>query len=215
MKCYFLNNTLLDFIIFISEKIYQWIYFKTNLNNYLAGRVMEPYKCKPTPRPGAAKYGWFTENNFGLYNLNSFPGIGNLSTKMKEILISSANNNLAKQSWKTYKTVGNHVIKAQEATGVQMDFPMTQPMILAFIAYLMKERKIKANSINQYLSGLRTLHLKRGLEVPLLRPNIVNVIINGRGHYDEEMARHDFNNRRLPVTMEILKMLKILLPKQG
>ena len=94
-------------------------------------------------------------------------------------------------------------------------FPMTKEMILAFIAYLLEGRRIKSQSVSQYLSGLRTLHLIKGLEVPMLRPGIVEAILRGRANFDEEMARHDFKNKRLPVTLEVMKMINILVKKQG
>jgi len=129
-------------------------------------------------------------------------------------LVNSANNNLANQSWSNYKTVSNHIRNAQKYTGIQIKFPMKPPMILAFIGYLMEHRGIKAKSINQYLSGLRTLHLVRGLECPLLRPAIVQAVLKGRGHFDEEVSRHDFSTKRLPVTLEVMKMINILARKQ-
>ena len=101
---------------------------------------------------------------------------------MRHILINSANNGLAKSSWSSYKTVENHLIRAQEMTGIKMSFPMDEQMVLAFIAYLLEGRKIKSASVNQYLSGLRTLHLVRGLEVPMLRPAIVAAVLKGMVH---------------------------------
>ena len=85
---------------------------------------------------------------------------------------------------------------------MKMKFPLQTPMILVFIAYLIEHKGLKAKSINQYLSGLRTLHLIRCIECPLLRAAIVQSVLNGRSNFDEEVSRHDFKAKRLPVTLD-------------
>ena len=46
-------------------------------------------------------------------------------------------------------------------------------MIIAFVGWLMTVRRINSNSITQYLSGLRVVHLKNGVFPVNLRPDIV------------------------------------------
>jgi len=176
---------------------------------------MDPFPGIPKKKTGYAKYAGFSTHNRGMFTLESFPELRKLSFSLRMALVNSANNNLANQSWSNYKTVSNHLVNAQKYTGVKMKFPLQPPMILAFIGYLMEHRGIKAKSINQYLSGLRMLHLVRGLECPLLRPAIVQAVLKGRENFDEEVARHDFKNKRLPVTLEVMKMINILSGKQN
>lgn len=177
--------------------------------------VLDGLGSLPKEKRGAAKYTGFSNYNVGMYSVNSFPKLDTLSQAMKQVLICSANNGLAKSSWSSYKTVERHLVRAQQKSGVRMVFPMNKEMVLAFIAYLLECRKIKSKSVNQYLSGLRTLHLVRGHEVPMLRPGIVEAILKGRANFDEEISRHDYKNKRLPVTIEVMKMINILVKKQG
>ena len=67
-----------------------------------------------------------------------------------------------------------------------MRFPMNDRMVLAFIGWLITVRKVSAATIKQYLSGLRTIHLKNGFLPGNLRPNIVNSILKGQEQEDSK-----------------------------
>ena len=76
-------------------------------------------------------------------------------------LVSASNHSLALNTWSTYKTAENHLRRCEVDTGIPMRFPMNDEMILAFVGWLITVRKVGASTIKQYLSGLRTVHLKR------------------------------------------------------
>ena len=83
---------------------------------------------------------------------------------------------------------------------------MDDRMILAFVGWLITVRGVGASSIKQYMSGLRTVHLKQGFLPGNLRPDILNSIIRGR-----EQQESKKRIPRLAVTLPILKLLKRLL----
>ena len=58
---------------------------------------------------------------------------------------------------------------------------------------------------------MRTLHLVRGHSEPSLRPGIVKAVLKGKSNNDEESRRFDPKHVRLPVTMDVLKLLKLTL----
>ena len=78
-------------------------------------------------------------------------------------------------------------------------------MVLAFVVWLISVRKVSSSSISQYLSGLRTVHLKSGALPGNLRLDIVSAIVKGKAH--EEQARPD-KAPRLAMTLSMLRILK-------
>jgi hypothetical protein len=81
-------------------------------------------------------------------------------------------------------------------------------MILTFIGWLITVRKISSSSISQYMSGLRTVHLKHGVFPGNLRPDIVASIIKGREH-EEVMSKKRIP--RLAMTVQVMRLLKALM----
>ena len=83
---------------------------------------------------------------------------------------------------------------------------MNDEMILAFVGWLITVRKVGASTIKQYLSGLRTVHLKRVFLPGNLRPELVKSIIKGR---EQQESKNSIP--RLAITLPILNLLKTLL----
>ena len=84
---------------------------------------------------------------------------------------------------------------------------MSSDNVLAFVSWLIR-RGLSAKSINAYISGIRTIHLTKGIDQPALRPPIVNSIIEGKSHIDTVKARLRVKPKRMPVTLKVLKLLK-------
>ena len=145
--------------------------------------------------------GGFTTSTFSKYRL---------PTSIVTALVSASNNSLALNTWATYKTAENHLKRCEADTGVQMRFPMDDRMVLAFVGWLITVRGVGASTIKQYLSGLRTVHLKRGFFPGNLRPDIIKSIIKGR-----EQQELKTKIPRLAMTLPILKLLKALLKKSN
>ena len=134
----------------------------------------------------------------------------NLSPKLLQALINAANNSLANSTWKQYKTAQKHLERCQRETGVRMSFPMSTKQILVFIAYMLETRKVQSVTVSKTLSALRTLHLIEGINEHSLRPDVVKSILKGQANWDEEKKRNT-TNVRLPVTINVLKLLKVQL----
>ena len=83
-------------------------------------------------------------------------------------------------------------------------------MVLAFVGWLISVRKVSASTISQYLSGLRVIHLKKGVWPGSLRPDIVKSILEG---HEQEVLKPRIP--RLAMTMPIMKLLKKLLTKSN
>jgi hypothetical protein len=139
----------------------------------------------------------------GGYDAKSFSNY-KLPTNIVTCLVEAANSSLSKNTWMSYKTAENHLLRAEKSTGVKMTMPMTDAMLLAYIGFLLIERKVGGATLSQYLSGLRTVHLKHGVFPPLLRPDIVQSIVKGTENLDMLKKKKP----RLAVTLPVLKLLK-------
>ena len=70
---------------------------------------------------------------------------------------------------------------------------------------MIEEWKIKASSIEKYLSGLRMIHIAQGLDIPSLREPIVKLILTGKKNWDNVREKLNDKNKRDPVTLEMMK----------
>jgi hypothetical protein len=89
-----------------------------------------------------------------------------------------------------------------------MSLPLSKEKTVLFIDWLIRDRKVKATTINSYLSGIRQLHVSKGMEPPNLRPAVVNLLLKGKQHIDNIEDRKWGSPGRLPVTITIMKLLK-------
>ena len=159
------------------------------------GRFL-PKKTEQTKYSGNVR-GGYTASTFAKYKL---------PTSIVGALVSPSNQSLALNTWSTYKTAENHLKRCEVETGVRIRFPMDDKMILAFVGWLLTVRKVGAASIKQYLSGLRTVHLKNGYLPGNLRPELVKAIIKGK-----EQQEAKTRIPRLAMTLPMMKLLKTLL----
>lgn len=89
--------------------------------------------------------------------------------------------------------------------------PVSEDTVISFLLWMISERGAKAATLNNYLAGIRQLHLARGCEAPVLRSNIVNQLIKGKSNMetaDKRMASYTSAVERKPITPDILLLLK-------
>ena len=116
---------------------------------------------------------------------------------MADALSKAANSGLSTQTWSSYKTAKNHLVRCQNETNVLMTFPLNTEKVLVYISWLLFKRKVKAKSAEVYVSGLRCLHLINGHESPALRPGIVKLILNGQNNMDKLMDTLQAKSKRM------------------
>ena len=163
----------------------------------------------PTAIAGSTKYG-----KNGMFSLESFENT-DLPEDFKIALVTMANHSLAKGTWSAYSTAYRHIEACQEDTGEHISFPMTTNDVLLFTTWLLTVRQVKAKSAEVYLSALRQIHLIKGLVIPILRPDIVKTILQGAKHMDTVRNRLENKPKRLPVTENMMKMIKLEFCNQG
>jgi hypothetical protein len=132
----------------------------------------------------------------------------NLSERSTAVLLEIGDHGLAKSTWSTYGTAQRMLAKCAKDTKRSMQLPLSQADLLEYIAWLVSERQVKAGTINSYLSGLRQLHILKGMEPPNLRTGLVKLLLQGKKNMDNTEARKGKQVRRLPITMNVMRLLK-------
>ena len=145
------------------------------------------------------KNGFSTEDVFSNFEVHA---------KYVEMLCGAANMALAENTKSQYRTAVNHIRRIEEDLNIDMSLPFTKAKTLNYVGYLLEDRKCSAKTVNQYLSGVRMLHLCRGFDVASLRPPIVNLILRGREHWDNVKSTLSQKPYRVPVTIKVMKYLK-------
>ena len=131
-----------------------------------------------------------------------------LSRDHAAVLAQAGNFGLSASSWKTYKTAEHHLNACMADVGRRMRFPFSVGDVLTFIAWLVDKRKVRAKTILIYLSGLRMAHFQRGHFSINLHSDIVKHVLTGLKQQDVVKDKTKDTVERLPVTMEVMQMLK-------
>ena len=155
----------------------------------------------PSAEAGSTKYG-----SSGLYTTHSFDNL-NINSSMKTTLVVAANSALTQNTHSTYKTAERMWELCAQDTGITGQFPVTKDEVLVYTAWLLK-RGLCAATINSYLSGIRTAHLTKGLVPPQFRSDIINTVLRGQSHLDSIERRLGTRRTRLPVTPDVLRLMR-------
>ena len=83
---------------------------------------------------------------------------------------------------------------------------MTSDQIVTLVMYLREIRKVKKDTIENYLSSLRYIHLSKGVFPGVLRPEVVKTLLKGMSNQDLKAKRSSPD--RLPVTLEVMFLLE-------
>jgi hypothetical protein len=138
---------------------------------------------------------------------NLFEG-HNLSESSRIALTEAGEFGLARSTWGTYETAQRMLAKCAKNRNRKFEFPLASDDLLEFIGWLIGDRKVKAGTVNSYLSGLRQLHILKGMEPPIIRTNLVKFLLQGKKNLDNIAARSDNKTKRLPITMNVMRLLK-------
>lgn len=88
-----------------------------------------------------------------------------------------------------------------------MSLPMNTEKIIIFLSWLLEERRIKPNSAESYLAGLRQLHLIKGLAIPTIRTDMIKTILKGAKHRTWLEEKLNPPSKRLPMSLSALNLL--------
>lgn len=164
--------------------------------------IMEGTQFTPTAKKGSGKYGRNGKCSAMLFS--NFK----LSEATVKVLSEVGDYGLAKSTWSTYSTAERMLALCGKQRKREMRMPLSEDDLLEFVGWLTGERNLKAGTINSYLSGIRQLHILKGMEPPLLRTNLMKFLLKAKKNMDELTARQKSGGKRLPITISVMKLLK-------
>jgi len=103
------------------------------------------------------------------------------------------------------------LLKCKKDTGTNMEIPLSERDIIIFIDWLARVRNLKGTSIETYLSGVRQLHIVRGINVPVIRSGLVKLVLKGLSNRDGIASRAEHLTGRLPMTSNVMMLLQKLI----
>jgi hypothetical protein len=115
---------------------------------------------------------------------------------------------LAKGTWKNYNTAEGLLKKCCREKEIEWEMPVSEGTIVSFILWLAFERGVSSATISNYLSGIRNLHIVRGVECPEIRSEKVELLLRGKKNLEQAVKREAGVGSRRPVTPDILRLLK-------
>ena len=127
---------------------------------------------RPVTEYGSTKYG--AGNTAGTALRDT--GLNSTERQQLEELYSMG---LAKGTWSTYKTAERMLLQCCEEKGLERTLPASEDLILSFIHWMAFQRGVKAATIDTYLSGIRQLHIERGMPEAVIRTERVNMVLRG------------------------------------
>ena len=132
----------------------------------------------------------------------------NVDPRFVKGLTEATNLAISENTKSQYRTAMNHVQRCSEFTGKEMKITFDITSTLNYIGFLQEVRKVSSNTVSQYLSALRYIHLVQGQDPSCLRPDIVSLILRGREHW-EQVEKTLLNKvRRVAITVPLMKHIK-------
>ena len=180
--------------------------YKTKVKKNKNNKRKLGYKYEPKVVLGIQKYGGYRKQTKGLYSVNSFPS--SLQPNLVKALIKAGNNSVTEGTWMQYKSARKHLEELQSTMGRRIKFPMSEEDVLGLVAHMFN-KDLQGTTVSKTLSAIRKLHLVEGIPCPTLRTDLITDCIKGRENFDEE--RYRGKKERLPVTVTVMKLLKVLI----
>jgi hypothetical protein len=149
---------------------------------------------------GISKYGPLQKSN-----LERRAG---LTEREQELMEDLSSHGLTKKTWANYKTAERLFAKCCREKGIRLELPAQETTIIIFILWLAEERKVCAATIQNYLAGIRQLHIDKGAPVPIIKSELVNLMIKGKKNKEAAAKRERGALERQPVTPDILRLFK-------
>ena len=126
-------------------------------------------------------------------------------------IASLGNMGVAQSTWNTYKTAQQMLLKCAKETKTSMEMPISERQIIIFIDWLSRVRCLKGTTIDSYLSGVRQLHIVRGMQLPEFRTGLVKLVLKGLSNRDGITSRAEHLTGRLPMTTNVMLLLHRLI----
>jgi integrase len=165
---------------------------------HLSGKKLNIFT--PMRKKGVTKY--------GSEHATNVMGPAELTIEEQNQFRALSSLGLAKKTWSSYSTAERMLAKCCKEKGLKFEFPVPETVIIKFVLWLAYDRNLSSNSINTYLAGIRQAHLNKGIAAPVIRSERVNLLLKGKANADLSKKKEDKQQRRQPITPDLLKLIK-------
>jgi hypothetical protein len=133
----------------------------------------------------------------------------NVPDSVKHNIVRLGNCGIAKATWSSYRTAERMWLRCKGDRGMNIELPASLESILVFIDFLTVDRGLSGATVSCYLSGLRQLHVMRGIEPSRhLRSDLVKLVLKGKKNEDTIIKKWGAAKHRLAITESIMLLLK-------
>ena len=123
-----------------------------------------------------------------------------------ETFAKAFNGSKAMNTWKQRKSVLNLIKKCKVESGYTLTMPWDNHSLQIFVGWCM-EGGLRANTINQYVSNIRTLHRDLNMTMNENCWQFLSQVIKGHGNLQQKLPG------RIPITPDLMFHLKVGLSK--
>jgi hypothetical protein len=138
---------------------------------------------KPVQITGSTKYG--ETGNCGKNFLEKL----DIPQEVRNNLGKWGNMGLTQGTWSTYRTAERLWLTCMKDSRRKGELPAKEADVAVFVNWLIEKRGVKAGTINGYLSGLRQLHIVKGMEPPVIRSASMNLVLKGKKNSENIESR--------------------------
>jgi len=132
-----------------------------------------------------------------------------LAKNIEDDLLNMAGHGLALRTWAGYRTAERMLAMYLHENKQPLELPVEQSTIAGFVHWLIYKRKVKSGTINSYLAGIRMLHIMKGSPAPVIRTELLQLILTGKSNKEAgARLRGETGRERQPVTLEVLRLIK-------
>ena len=164
-------------------------------------QVEGPPPFSATPTAGCVKFG---SSKNAIFNWDHLGLPQNVIDDLEE----AAKHSLAIKTWSSYKTAEKSLIMFCKLEKVMFKLPLTEAILVRYIHWLVYTKGKRVSTVSSYLAGIRKMHVMRGMEAPVLRTEIVKMILTGRKNMEDSQRLRQGGQERQPVTPDILELIK-------
>jgi len=163
------------------------------------GNSLQP--ASATPVIGSSKFGNCKSTSLNLDHMS-------LPANVIEDLENAARHSLAIKTWSSYRTAERTFFQFCKEERKVHKLPLEEHNLLLFVHWLVFKKGKKAATVNNYLAGIRKLHVMKGMQAPTLKTDLVKMILAGRKNIEDSQRLREGGQERQPVTPAILELIK-------
>ena len=190
--------------------------FRHSLHGSQTATAKEPKKQSPEPaRKGISRKIRVSRKKYGSHNIPKnvktfLKTTCQIPGKWKKYFIKTGSASLAKGTWAKYASAYNAFFRFCKDEKIKNPWPISKNSTVCFVLWCKKVLKIKARTIQSYLSALQTISKLLGLKSQRIAKESAKLLVRGIQRSEKQVGFKPTD----PLTFEILATLKKIIAKK-